>query len=229
MPAHTATDRSTSMAGPKAVTHLWWVPLLLGVAWLIIALAVLQFDIGSVETIALLFGIFLLAAGVDELAAVALAPGWRWLHAALGALFVVGGVAALVWPDVTFAVAAHLVAWFLLAKGMSDVIIALSLKHELELWGLTLVAGILEIGVAFWAVGYSGRSAALLILWVGFGAVAKGITNILVAFQVRALGREVAAGATTVEEPAGAAVPPQPSAGAPSGAGTPGTPPAPTP
>jgi uncharacterized membrane protein HdeD (DUF308 family) len=198
MPTHAPRDRTTA-AALKPLTHLWWVPLVLGVAWMVVALVVLQFDVASVRTISIIFGVILLAAALDEISAIALAPGWRWLHAALAGLFLVGGVAALAWPDVTFQVAAHLLAWFLLAKGVVDVVIALSLKDQLELWGLTLAVGVLEIAVAFWAVGYSGRSAVLLILWVGIGALAKGVTNILVAFQVRSLGRDVVAAAERTE------------------------------
>lgn len=174
------------------LARLWWVPLLLGVAWMVVALAVLQFDITSVRTISLLFGVILIGAAVHEFADVFIAPGWRWLHGALSALFLIGGIATLVWPDITFMALANLIGWYLLFKGTFDVVAALSFRDRLELWGLVLAAGVLELVLAFWAVGYAGRSAALLILWVGLGALAKGVTSIVVAFQVRALGREAA-------------------------------------
>jgi uncharacterized membrane protein HdeD (DUF308 family) len=50
---------------------------------------------------------------------------------------------------------------------------------------MTLVAGILEILIGAWAMGYPGRSAALLIVWVGFGAIVRGIAEIVAAFRVR--------------------------------------------
>jgi uncharacterized membrane protein HdeD (DUF308 family) len=172
------------------LARLWWVPLLLGVGWMVVALAVLQFDIGSVRTISLLFGVILIAAAINEFADIFLAPGWKWLHAVLSGLFLIGGVATLVWPDITFVALANLIGWYLLLKGTFDVVAALSLRDRMELWGLTLAAGILELVLAFWAVGYAGRSAALLILWVGLGALAKGVTSIIVAFQIRGLARE---------------------------------------
>jgi len=84
----------------------------------------------------------------------------------------------------------NLIGWYLLFKGTFDVVAALSLRGRLELWGLVLATGILELVLAFWVVGYAGRSAALLVLWVGLGALAKGVTSIVVGFQVRALGQE---------------------------------------
>ena len=45
-------------------------------------------------------------------------------------------------------------------------------------------AGILELLIGVWVVGYPGRSAWLLILWVGLGALIHGVTQIVFAFQV---------------------------------------------
>jgi uncharacterized membrane protein HdeD (DUF308 family) len=174
------------------LARLWWVPLMLGVGWMVVALSVLQFDIGSVRTISLLFGVILIAAAIHEFADIFIAPGWKWLHAVLSVLLLVGGVATLVWPDITFVALANLIGWYLLVKGTFDVVAALSLRDRMELWGLTLAVGVLELALAFWAVGYTGRSAALLILWVGLGALAKGITSIIVAFQVRGLSQDAA-------------------------------------
>jgi uncharacterized membrane protein HdeD (DUF308 family) len=172
------------------LSRLWWVPLLLGVGWLVVALAVLQFDVTSVRTISLMFGVILIGVAIHEFADTILAPGWKWVHAGLSGLFLVGGIVTLVWPDITFMALSNLIGWYLLFKGTFDVVAALSLRGRLELWGLVLATGILELVLAFWVVGYAGRSAALLILWVGLGALAKGVTSIVVGFQLRALGEE---------------------------------------
>ena len=59
------------------------------------------------------------------------------------------------------AVTAALIGFFLVLKGTVDFVLALMLRHELELWWMTLVGGILEILLGIWAMGYPGRSAAL--------------------------------------------------------------------
>jgi uncharacterized membrane protein HdeD (DUF308 family) len=55
----------------------------------------------------------------------------------------------------------------------------------MPLWWMGLLVGFAEIALAFWTVGYVGRSAALLILWVGIGALLRGIVTIVAAFRVR--------------------------------------------
>jgi uncharacterized membrane protein HdeD (DUF308 family) len=116
----------------------------------------------------------------------AMVRGWRWLHGLLGVLFILTGIGALAWPDRTFLVIANLVAWFLLFKGTLDIVIAFA-SRGLDLWWIQLIVGILEIAIAFWAAGYPGRSAVLLVLWVGISALTRGITELVLAFQLRGL------------------------------------------
>lgn len=184
------SSQVTVTLDPADVTRLWWVPLILGAGWLALAMVILQFDIGSVRTISWLIGIVLIGAALNQLTDVVVSSGWRWLHAGVGVVYFVVGIAAFAWPGMTFVVAANLLAWYLLIKGVTDIVMSLSGRRELQFWGLLLLTGVLEVGVAFWAVGYNGRSLTLLALWVGFGAIAKGITNILTAFEIRELGAE---------------------------------------
>ncbi len=51
--------------------------------------------------------------------------------------------------------------------------------------------GIIEISLGFWAAGSFGRSAALLIVFVGAIALTRGITDIVLAFRLRKLGHDV--------------------------------------
>lgn len=171
--------RAEPGAGPA-----WWIFLVAGIAWTLLALAILQFDVRSIWSIAIVFATVLIFASVDEFFAASTAPGWRWAHALLGVLFLVGGIIAVAWPGATFVTLARLFAWYLVFKGTFDIITAFALRG-LELWWVRLIAGVLELVLAFWAAGYPGRSTTLLILWVGFGALAHGITDIVLAFQIR--------------------------------------------
>ena len=140
----------------------WWMLLVAGICWVVISLAILQFDLTSVWSIAILTGIVLIFAGVDEMFTAAVSPNWKWVHGLLAVLFLAGGVIAFAWPQSTFEVIARLFAWYLLFKGTFDVVIAVE-NRTYELWWLLLITGIAEIVLAFWAVGYQGRAAALLI------------------------------------------------------------------
>lgn len=171
--------------------HLWWVPLVMGIIWVLYAFVVLSFDVATVYAIAVFFGVGLLVAGFVDLAIASGVPSWRWLHIVIGVIEIGAGVIALVWPDRTFLVLAALIGWFVLLAGILDVIVALATRRWNELWWLQLLIGGLAIAVGVWAVGYEGRSITLLVFWVGAMALVRGLSNIMSAFALRQAGTEL--------------------------------------
>lgn len=172
----------------------WWVLLVAGIVWVAFGLAVLQFGLTSARAIGLVIGLMLVVAAFSQLAAVAAARQFRVLHAVLAGVFFVAGMIGLIWPDPTFLALTRLVAWLLLFKGCANIVIALMSRGTGALWWFLLGLGVIEIGVAFWAAGVPSRSAVLLVLWVALIALTKGLTDIVLAFGVRAWERAPVAG-----------------------------------
>jgi uncharacterized membrane protein HdeD (DUF308 family) len=175
----------------RGFSRAWWLFLITGILWILISLLVLQFNLRSAAVIALMTGVVILLAAVEETFAVFAMPGWKWLHAILAVLFFFGGIWAFAYPAQTFGTLALLIGWFLLFKGTFDIVVSL-MNRDVDLWWLGLLVGIAEVVIAFWAVSYPGRSAVLLVLWVGFAAMFRGIGQIVLAFQIRHIGREMA-------------------------------------
>jgi uncharacterized membrane protein HdeD (DUF308 family) len=173
----------------------WWLFLVTGIVWILVSFMVLAFDPTSAALIAFIVGVVLIGAGINEFVEIGFAEGWRWLHGVLGVLFVIAGIFAFLEPFQVFGVLALLIGWYLLIKGTFGVVISIMGRHEIPLWGLLLTASIIELVIGVWAIGYPGRSAALLILWVGIGALLRGITEIFFAFQLR--GERRAGGGTS--------------------------------
>ena len=166
----------------------WWLLLITGIAWVVIATILLRFDYTSVHSISLLFGFVALAAGIVEIAAIFMAPGWwKLLHITLAIVFIVAGIAAFVHPGNTFAALAAVFSFFLIFAGTFDIIMAISARNEIEVWWLQLIGGIIELLLGFWAAGYYGRSAVLLVAWVAAFAIIRGVRDIVLAFRVRGL------------------------------------------
>jgi uncharacterized membrane protein HdeD (DUF308 family) len=155
---------------------------------MLVGLIVLRFDYTSVYSISLLFGFVALAAGAVEIGMTVLAAGWwKLLNAILALVYIVAGVTAFVHPGDTFVALAAVFSFLLLFAGSFDLIQAISMRHEIEVWWLQLIGGIIEITLAFWAAGYYGRSAVLLVAWVAAFAVIRGVRDIVLAFRVREL------------------------------------------
>lgn len=170
-----------------SVSVPWWLYLITAAAWFIIAWTVLRFDLTSVVAVSILAGIVILTAGIAELFNAFTAPGWKWLHAVLGVIFIVTSAIAFFQPGGTFAMLAAFVGWYLLFKGMLDIVLAFATKADNDAWWLLLIVGIVEVILGFWAAGRFGRSVALLIVFIGAIALTRGITDIVFAFRLRQL------------------------------------------
>jgi len=162
----------------------WWLFLVTGVLWLIFSFVILSFNWASVWSIAILAAVVFFAGGVTEIMVGRRAPGWRWLYYLMGVIGFIAALVALFWPGETFIVLAAILGWYLLFRGTFDIVNSLA-SRRVEGWWLELLVGIAEILVGFWAIGYPGRSAVLLIFWVGVTALARGIMSIFLAFRVR--------------------------------------------
>jgi uncharacterized membrane protein HdeD (DUF308 family) len=166
----------------------WWLLLITGIAWTLVALILLRFDYTSVYSISLLFGFVAVAAGVLEIGAIFMAHGWwKLLNAVLALVFIVVGIVAFIHPGNTFLGLAAVFSFFLIFAGTFDIINAISARHEISVWWLQLLGGILELLLGFWAAGYYGRSAVLLVAWAAAFAIIRGVRDIVLAFRVREL------------------------------------------
>jgi uncharacterized membrane protein HdeD (DUF308 family) len=178
-----STQRMLARALPP-----WWLLLITGVGWMLVALILLRFDYTSVSSISLLFGFVAIAAGVVEIGMIFLSAGWwRLLNAVLALVYIVAGVVAFVHPGDTFVALAAIFSFFLIFSGTFDIIQSISARHEIEVWWLQLVGGLIEVALGFWAAGYYVRSAVLLVAWVAAFAVIRGVRDLVLAFRVREL------------------------------------------
>src|SRR5215831_14063958 len=100
----------------------------------------------------------------------------------------VGAIWAFALPSNAFWSIASVLGFLLVFKGTLDIISAFMTKEVNSAWWLGLVAGILELVLGFWASQqlFPARGA-LLLLWVGFFALFRGISEIVIAFEVRHL------------------------------------------
>jgi uncharacterized membrane protein HdeD (DUF308 family) len=164
----------------------WWLLLITGIGWAIVGLILLRFNYTSVHAISLLFGFVAIAAGVLEIGVIFMVRGWwKLLNAVLALAFLAAGVVALIHPGNTFQALAAVFSFFLVFAGTFDIIQSIAARKEVDIWWLQLIGGIIELFLGFWADGYYGRSAVLLIAWVAAFTLIRGVRDIVLAFRVR--------------------------------------------
>jgi uncharacterized membrane protein HdeD (DUF308 family) len=166
----------------------WWLFLVTGIGWAIVGLIVLRFNYTSVHAISLLFGFVAIAAGVMEVLMTFVVPGWwKLLNGVLAVAFIVAGVVAFIHPGNTFVALAAVFSFVLVFAGMFDIIMSIASRHEIDVWWLQLIGGIILLFLGIWAAGDYGRSAVVLIAWVAAFALIRGVRDIVYAFRIRGL------------------------------------------
>ena len=185
---------SQSIANPvlrpflAQIARYWWVELLVGVLWVVIAVVVLKFNNASVITVGVLTGIMFLLFAAEEFAVAALDRSARWVWGLFGVLLTAAGVVALIHPRNTFAGFADILGFVFLLIGTLWMIQAFTERVFNPLWWLGLISGILMVVLAFWVSGeFFLERAATLLVFAGVWAMIKGITDIVRAFQIREL------------------------------------------
>ena len=176
--------------------RLWWWFLITGIAWMIVAWIILRWDPTSIATIAYLFGFVAIFFGVNELMMMGgSSTGWKIWHAVFGVICVIVGIVAFFNPTSTFLALASIIAFLFILKGTFDIIVSVATRGESDVWWLQLVVGIIELLLGFWAAGPGfqqyGRQALLLVLWVGLTCLFRGITEIIFAFKLHGLNKEL--------------------------------------
>jgi uncharacterized membrane protein HdeD (DUF308 family) len=174
--------RDTESHGDMNIGKLWWLWLVAGVAWIVIALVILQFDDASITTVGVLIGIMFLLSGFQQFFMGALVGGWiqivMWIF---GVLFVVAGIIALISPENTFAAIADILGFLFLLVGIFWIIQAFADRDVSDLWWLGLISGVLMIilvGV-FWTIQAFVDKDVNELWWLG---LISGVLMIILAF-----------------------------------------------
>jgi uncharacterized membrane protein HdeD (DUF308 family) len=184
------TSADASIPDPfRQIGSLWWLWIVFGVFWIVVALVVLQFDQASIKTVGVLIGIMFLLAGMQNFFLGTVAGGAaRWILWIFGVLFLIAGVIALINPEETFAGIADILGFLFLLVGIFWLVEAFADRDVNELWWFGLISGIAMIILAFWTGGqFFIEKQYVLLVFAGIWALFHGVGDLIKAFQIRRL------------------------------------------
>jgi uncharacterized membrane protein HdeD (DUF308 family) len=177
----------------------WWVFLVSGIVWLLIAWLILRGNQTSITAVGVLIGVVFLLAGINEagLAAV-MSGGWKVWHYIMAVIFLLGALWGFIRPVNTFFALASVLGLILILYGSLEIIQSIATRPVNPYWWLNLIAGILLILLAFWVSGSDrvyalAQRTFLILFWVGFFALFRGFTQIFLAFAIRHAATDAAA------------------------------------
>ena len=174
------------------LTGYWWVLLLSGILWIVASLVILQFDDASVTTVGVLVGLFFLYASAMNAVLAAITHRMRWVPALFAGLFFASAIVCFVNPEDTFAGMADILGFLFLLVGIWWMVRAFLERPVNPTWWLGLISGVLMSGLAFWTAGqFFIEKAYVLLVFAGIWALMEGTLNIVRAFQVRDMHKEL--------------------------------------
>jgi uncharacterized membrane protein HdeD (DUF308 family) len=183
------TSAGTAVRNPfRQAANLWWLWLIAGIFWIVVALVVLQFDEASISGVGKMIGMFLLA-GLQNLFLGALVGGaTQWILWIFGLLFLAGGVVLLISPEETFAGVADILGFIFLLVGTFWLLEALAERDTNELWWFGLISGVAMIILAFWTSGqFLIEKQYVLLVFTGILSLFHGVGDLIKAFAIRNL------------------------------------------
>jgi uncharacterized membrane protein HdeD (DUF308 family) len=175
----------------RAATGGWWLVLLAGVISIAVGVALLLKPGDSLETLAVIAGIFVLVDGLIELAA-SLFHGTqsRGMVALLGVLSVIVGVLLIRHPISGITAIALLIAIWLIAAGVVRIVAAFEVDGPRG-WGI--FAGLVAMAAGTVIIVDPSIGYTTLALLAGIAFIAHGIGLSALGWGMRELRHEAAA------------------------------------
>lgn len=176
----------------NAVKH-WYIPLIVGVLFILTSIIVFSTPLSSLLTLAVLMSIAFLVSGIFEvifsISNRRSLENWGW-SLAFGLLTLIVGFMLLTHPNLSVLTLSLYVGFVLLSRSIGSISFALDIKrHGIGSWGglmfLGVIGTILSIILLLRPV-YAGIS---VVYFIAFNFLLTGVFSIFWAFQLRRLHR----------------------------------------
>lgn len=173
-----------------AIKH-WYVPLLVGLFFVIVSIIVFSSPLTALVTLSILFAISFVFGGIAEIVFSISnrhqLDNWGW-SLAFGIITLIAGFLLFLNPGLSMITLAFYVGFIVLFRSVAAISFSLDLKrHGSTNWGWALAFGILGVVFSFillWNPLFAGMGAVVL---VGLSFLFAGLFSIVFSLQLRKL------------------------------------------
>ncbi|MDD4657217.1 MAG: DUF308 domain-containing protein [Bacteroidales bacterium] len=174
----------------KAIKY-WYIPLLVGLVFVIIGIIAFIAPLSSFATLAILFALSFLLGGVSEIlfsiSNREQLDNWG-LSLAFGIITFIVGVLLLTNSALSMTTLAFYIGFLILFRSIAAITLSLDIKrYGARNWGYLLALGVLGALFSFvllWNPIFAGLS---IVFWVALSFLSAGLFSIYFAFQLRTL------------------------------------------
>lgn len=104
-----------------------------------------------------------------------------WVGLVEGIAAVIFGIAALFWPGMTITTLVYIFSAFVLVWGVAEIVSSLMSMKSRSNWWLTMLFGLVALGVGVYLVRHVDVAFNTLILIIGFTLIVRGLIDIVSA------------------------------------------------
>lgn len=177
----------------KSTIKHWYIPLLVGIFFVVVSIVVFSSPEGSLRALSLLFALSFLLSGLSEsvfsLVNKERLDNWGW-SLAFGVVTLFVGILLLLKPTLSITALAFYIGFVILFRSISTIGFAIDVKkYGSKNWSGLLILGIIGTIVSFiliWNPLFAGLSVIIL---VALSFLFAGLFSILLAMQLRTLHR----------------------------------------
>ncbi len=175
----------------KSAVKNWWVSLVLGILFVVMALLLMFQPVDAYAALVILFSVCMFASGILEIyfsvSNREVLPGWGW-YLACGIIDVILGIVLVAFPFVTAMVIPFILAFWIMFRGFTAIGYAMDMnRFGAKGWGWYLVFGILAIICSFAIIWQPAAGALASVYIVAFAFLFMGVFRIMLAFDLRDL------------------------------------------
>jgi len=166
----------------------WWTIALRGVAAIVFGLIALFLPADALLALILVFSAFALVNGISTIIMAFRernAYSRWWVLFLQGALSVVVGVIAFIWPGLTTFTLLYFIAFWAITSGVFEIIAAIEMRKVINNEWFLALSGVLSIIFGVLLIIYPSSGALALVWLIGSYSIVFGVMLLLVAFRLR--------------------------------------------
>lgn len=179
----------------------WWTYAVRGAAAVIFGILALIWPEETILALVVLFGAFALVDGIFAvIAGIAFRRYFeRWWAVLLeGVAGIVLGLLTFFWPNITALVLVYFIAAWALITGVLEIVAAIQLRRIISGEWAMILSGLISILLGILLVVFPSAGAVSMVWMIGIYAIVFGISEIIFAFRLRSLRREIEAANATI-------------------------------
>lgn len=189
----------------NALARNWWMVLLRGIVAIVFGVAAIAWPDLTVGVLVALFGAYALVDGIFTIVAAFQAQDSdRLLHIAEGALGIIIGLIAWVYPGLTALSLLYFIAAWALITGVIEIIAAIRLRRQIDNEWFLILSGAISVIFGLLLIVRPRDSALALVTVIGIFAIVFGVLLIAFSFRLRGMQDRAPAGGSQNRAPAGA-------------------------